>query len=348
MSTESLNERELKVLEAIVMSYVETAEPVGSRTLARRFGLGVSPATIRNAMSDLEEKGYLFHPHTSAGRVPTDRAYRLYVDTLMQQPSVTSAEKARIRQHLSSGEDSAITAILRRAAEVLGVLTQELGVAVAPSLDSAVLERLDLITVSSDRLLLVLQLRSGVLRTIFVHVPGTVHPDAVVALTVVLNDRLAGLTLREIRQSLPQRLRDAASTTEQGELLDIFIATGDQLFDLPAEDGGEVVLGRPSVLADQPEFARSGEKLRELLELTEQRDVLRRVLGQRAESNALTITIGTEHQQREFADLTLVTAPYRSGPLTGVIGVLGPTRMPYEKVVALVEHTSKMVGELLK
>ncbi|HWO89839.1 MAG TPA: heat-inducible transcriptional repressor HrcA [Gemmatimonadales bacterium] len=347
MSTESLNERELKVLEAIVMSYVETAEPVGSRTIARRFGLGVSAATIRNAMSDLEEKGYLFHPHTSAGRIPTDRAYRLYVDALMQQPSVSSAERARIREHLSMGDNSAVTAILTRAAEVLGILTQELGVAVAPSLDEVVLERLDLISVSSDRLLLVLQLKSGVLRTIFVHVPGTVHPDAVVALTVVLNDRLAGLTLREIRDSLPERLRDAASTAEQSELLDIFVATGDQLFNLPTGDEGDVVLGRPSLLADQPEFS-SGEKMRELIALTEQRDVLRRVLGKRASANSLTITIGTEHEAREFADLTLVTAPYRSGPLTGVIGVLGPTRMPYEKVVALVEHTSKMVGELLK
>lgn len=347
MSAESLNERELKVLEAIVMSYVETAEPVGSRTIARRFGLGVSAATIRNAMSDLEEKGYLFHPHTSAGRIPTDRAYRLYVDALMQQPSVSSAERARIREHLSMGDNSAVTAILTRAAEVLGILTQELGVAVAPSLDEVVLERLDLISVSSDRLLLVLQLKSGVLRTIFVHVPGTVHPDAVVALTVVLNDRLAGLTLREIRDSLPERLRDAASTAEQSELLDIFVATGDQLFNLPRGDEGDVVLGRPSLLADQPEFS-SGEKMRELIALTEQRDVLRRVLGKRASANSLTITIGTEHEAREFADLTLVTAPYRSGPLTGVIGVLGPTRMPYEKVVALVEHTSKMVGELLK
>ena len=342
MGLESLNERERKVLEAIVQSYVETAEPVGSRVLARRFGLGVSAATIRNAMSDLEDKGYLFHPHTSAGRVPTDRAYRLYVDALMGSPRITREERDVLREGLSHG--SAVTEVLRRAAEVLGVLSQELGVAVAPSLDAAVLERLDLVSVSAERLLLVLTLKSGVVRTIFVHVPGSLHPDAIVSIALVLNDRLAGLTLREIRATLTDRLRDSARTPSESELLDIFLATGEAIFDLQADAGETVVLGHTSVLADQPEF--SGARMKSLIELTEQRDVLRRVLGQRS-AGSLTITIGGENEP-QLANLTLVTSPYRAGPLTGVIGVLGPTRMPYEKVVALVEHTSKMVGDLLR
>src|SRR5512137_2900124 len=127
--SDQLSERELRVLEAVVQTYIETAEPAGSQTIARRFGLGVSPATIRNAMSDLEDKGYLFHPHTSAGRVPTDRAYRLYVDALMQFPQVSIKERAAIRSGLEAEGHNAINAVLRRAAEVLGVLTQELGVA---------------------------------------------------------------------------------------------------------------------------------------------------------------------------------------------------------------------------
>lgn len=343
MAIDTLSERERRVLEAIVQSYVETAEPVGSRVLAKRFGLGVSPATIRNAMSDLEEKGFLSHPHPSAGRVPTDRAYRLYVDSLMEPSQVTRHDRDVLRDGLQAG--SAVTEVLRRAAEMLGVLTQELGVAVAPSLDGAVLERLDLVAVSSERLLLVLTLRSGVVRTIFVQVPGSVPSDAIVSIALVLNDRLAGLTLREVRLSLGERLRDSASTAAESELLDIFLATGEQIFDLPA--GDQVVVGRTSLLADQPEFA-SGERMRSLMELTEQRDVLRQVLGQRANTNSLTITIGGENESQQLANLTLVTSPYRAGPLTGVIGVLGPTRMPYEKVVALVEHTSKMVGDLLR
>ncbi len=341
---DGLNDREVRVLEAIVQSYVETAEPVGSRVLARRFGLGVSAATIRNAMSDLEEKGFLSHPHTSAGRVPTDRAYRLYVDSLMHEKSVSRHYREAIREGLSA-HGNAVSDILRRAAEVLGVLTQELGVAVGPSLDGAVLDRLDLVAVSSDRLLLVLTLASGVVRTIFVQVPASVPPDAIVNITRVLNERLAGHTLRDVRQTLAERLRDSAATAAEHELIDIFLATGEQIFDVPA--GEEIVVGRTSVLADQPEFA-SGEGMRSLIELTEQREILGRVLGQRKMSNALTITIGGEHDTRQLSNLTLVTSPYRAGALTGVIGVLGPTRMPYEKVVALVEHTSQMIGDLLR
>jgi len=347
MRVTGLSEREVKVLGAIVQSYVETAEPVGSRTIARRFGLGVSAATIRNAMSDLEEKGYLFHPHTSAGRVPTDRAYRLYVDSLITEPPKVSQEDSRqIRDRLGADDSSAVNSVLKRAAEVLGVLTQELGVAVAPSLDDVVLERLDLVAVSSERLLLVLTLKSGVVRTIFVHVPGHLHPDAVAKVTVVLNERLAGLTLREIRQTLSERLRDAGAGARESELIDIFLATGEQIFDLPA-GADDVVLGHTSVLADQPEFA-SGERMKALIELTEQRDVLKRILGSRSTGGSLTITIGGENETSQLSNLTLVTSPYRAGPLTGVIGVLGPTRMPYEKVVALVEHTSQMVGQLLR
>jgi len=345
MTIETLNERERRVLEAIVQSYVETAEPVGSRTIARRFGLGVSAATIRNAMSDLEEKGYLFHPHTSAGRVPTDRAYRLYVDSLMGAPRLTHAEQVAIRDRLPA-DGSTVTEVLRRAAEVLGVLTQELGVAVAPSLEQTALERIDLVAVGSERLLLVLTLKSGIVRTIFVPVAGSLSADAVANVTVVLNERLAGLTLRDVRLTLGERLRDTAAGPAESELLDIFLATGEQIFDVGAADE-TVVLGHTSVLAEQPEFA-SGDRMRRLIELTEQRDVLQRVLGRRADAGSLTVTIGGENESRQLSQLTLVTAPYRVGPLNGVIGVLGPTRMPYDKIVALVEHTSKLVSELMR
>src|SRR5919107_768214 len=145
MSFSELNERERRVLEAVIQSYVETAEPAGSRTLSRRFGLGVSAATIRNTMSDLEEKGFLFHPHTSAGRVPTDKAYRAYVDALMHRaPSVAGAAYDRLAEEISAGS-SAIEAILRRAAQSLGLLTQELGLALGPQMDQTVLQRIDLV-----------------------------------------------------------------------------------------------------------------------------------------------------------------------------------------------------------
>src|SRR3954466_6629786 len=205
--TEQLSERELRVLEAVVQTYIETAEPAGSQTIARRFGLGVSPATIRNTMSELEDKGFLFHPHTSAGRIPTDRAYRVYVDAIMRLAPPSHEQQHTLRSELAVPR-SAVEEILRRAAQVLGVLTQELGVAVAPALDQVVLDRLELVQVSSERLLLVFNLRSGVVRTIFVEVRGLLPQASVHQVSRILNERLAGHTLQQIRSTLTERLRD--------------------------------------------------------------------------------------------------------------------------------------------
>ncbi|MGH7508201.1 MAG: heat-inducible transcriptional repressor HrcA [bacterium] len=343
MPPDQLSERELRVLEAVVQTYIETAEPAGSQTIARRFGLGVSPATIRSTMSELEDKGYLFHPHTSAGRIPTDRAYRVYVDVIMRLSPPSHEEQHALRAELV-GTRTAVDEVLRRAAQVLGVLTQELGVAVAPALDQMVLERLELVQVTTERLLLVFNLRSGVVRTIFVEVPGRVPMDSVQQVAQTLNERLSGLTLQEIRSTLPERLRDA-SGSEGRELLNIFIAEADGLFDLSNEDS-TVVLGSAQMLADQPEFA-SNSRMRDLLRLTEGRDLLKQALESRRQ-RGLSITIGGENPDTRLSDFTLVTSSYEAGGLKGVIGVMGPTRMPYDKIIGLVEHTSRLVEGLLE
>ena len=340
---EHLTDRQLRVLATVIETYIETAEPTGSRRVAARSGMGVSPATIRNTMRDLEERGYLFHSHTSAGRIPTDRAYRAYVDLLMRLAPPSAAEREALSQELP-GPAGAVEEVLRRAAQVLGVLTQELGVGVAPALDEIVLERLELIRVASDRLLLVFNLRSGVVRTIFVQIPGEIAPEVVRQVAQVLNERLAGLTLREIRTSLARRLRDAGQTSEGREFLNIFIREGDGIFDL-SSGADDIVLGSAQMLADQPEFA-SNERMRELLELTERRDLLRDALRDRRRTG-LSITIGGENLNPRLSDFTLVTASYERGGLSGVIGVLGPTRMPYDKIIGLVEHTSRLIEGLL-
>jgi heat-inducible transcriptional repressor len=342
--SDQLSERELRVLEAVVQTYIETAEPAGSQTIARKFGLGVSPATIRNTMSELEDKGYLFHPHTSAGRIPTDRAYRVYVDAIMRLSPPSHQEQHTLRAELM-GTRTAVEEILRRAAQVLGVLTQELGVAVAPALDQVTLDRLELVQVSSERLLLVFNLHSGVVRTIFVEVPGLLPQGSVQQVAQILNERLSGLTLQEIRATLPDRLRDASGTEAGRELLNIFIAEGDGLFDLSNEESS-VMLGSAQMLAEQPEFA-SNSRMRDLLRLTEGRDLLKQALESRRQ-RGLTITIGGENPDTRLSDFTLVTSSYEAGGLKGVIGVMGPTRMPYDKIIGLVEHTSRLVEGLLE
>lgn len=344
---EQLSARERRVLEAVIQTYVQTAEPAGSRTVSRHFGLGVSPATIRNTMSDLEEKGFLVHPHTSAGRVPTNKAYRAYVDALLSSTTVpASVDREKLTEALTA-PDSPIETILRRAAQSLGILTQELGVAMGPRLATSVLRSLDLVRMSNERLLMVLALEGGAVRTVFVEVAGSIAESALAQVTKVLNERLGGLTLEEIRTSVGKRLRDSVSVPDARELLNIFVQEAEALFDEKISLGEEgVVLGQASVLAEQPEFAEAG-RMRRLIELTERPQALADALRRRGETSGISITIGAEHEDERLRDFTVVTAQYHTGSLTGIIGVIGPTRMPYEKVISLVNHTSQLLSELL-
>ena len=346
MAVDQLSNRERTVLEAVIRTYVETAEPAGSRTLSRRFGLGVSPATIRNTMSDLEEKGFLAHPHTSAGRVPTNKAYRAFVDSLLARGPAMVAEHGRLAEEIGRA-DSPIETILRRAAQSLGVLAQELGVALGPALGKTVLRSLDLVRVSSERLLMVLQLEGGVARTVFVEVAGEIADGVLAEVTAVLNERLSGLTLEQISASVASRLRDSVTRAEARELLNIFVQDAGVLFDasLPLSEG-TVVLGQASVLAEQPEFS-AADRMRRLLEFTQSPQSLADALRARPQASGLTITIGKEHADPRLEDFTVVTAEYHAGTLGGVIGVIGPTRMPYDKVIALVSHTSQLLTDLL-
>ncbi len=346
MAIPELNERERRVLEAVIQSYVETAQPAGSNAIARRFGLGVSSATIRNTMSDLEEKGLLYHPHTSAGRVPTDVAYRIYVDSLLPTLSIPVAERDALSAQIVNG-GSAVEAILRRAAQSLGVITQELGVALGPRLDDSVLKRVDLVRLSAERLLVALTLTGGAVRTIFVEARGEVADTALAEVTRLLNERIAGLTLEQVKNSVGDRLRDTGRTPEAAELLNVFIEEGEQLFDAALQGEETVLLGQPSLLAEQPEF-NTVDNMRKLVALTETREHLGDLLRKRSASPGITISIGNEHLDPKLESFTIVTAQYRTSTVTGVIGVIGPTRMPYDKVISLVTHTSRLITDLLE
>ena len=341
-----LTDRERKVLEAVVRTYVDTAEPTGSRTVSRGFDLGVSAATVRNTMSDLEDKGYLFHPHTSAGRVPTDLAYRFFVDRLMEPAGPSPQERADLERELEVAGTSAVERLVLHATRALSLISNELGVAVAPSLDDAVLEKLELIKVSSSKVLLVATIRGGVVRTVYVDLPVEVPSETLLMVMVALNERLAGQRLAELRRTLPDRLRDSVADERGAELINIFVQSGAELFDLRTLDSTQLHLGPASVLASQPEF-ESGEQLKHLISLTEQKDLLARAVGTREHRGRLRITIGEENDASMLADFTLVTAEYRVGDLKGVIGVIGPTRMPYEKVVTIVDYTSSLVTRML-
>jgi heat-inducible transcriptional repressor len=341
-----LTDRERQVLEAVVRTYVDTAEPAGSRTVSRVYDLGVSAATVRNTMSDLEEKGYLFHPHTSAGRIPTDLAYRFFVDRLMEPHAPSPEERAILEKQLEFSGASAVERLVFHATRALSLISNELGVAVAPRLEDAVLERLELIKVSTSKVLLVATIRGGVIRTVYVDIPVDVPSETLVTVTLAMNERLAGQTLTEIRLTLPDRLRDAVTDERGAELMNVFVQSSSDLFDLASLDSSRLHLGPASVLAGQPEF-ESGEQLMGLISLTEERDLLAQAVGTRQHGGRLRITIGEENDSSMLSGFTLVTAEYSVGDLKGVIGVIGPTRMPYEKVVTIVDYTSSLVTRIL-
>ena len=345
MSIPTLTDRERSVLAAVIDSFVRTAAPVGSQKIGKDYEFGVSAATIRNTMADLEAKGLLTHPHTSAGRLPTDLAYRYYVDGLMRRGRLTPRERVQIEQEFIGLEVAGVEDLVSKAARVLTLLTGELGLAMGPMLALATLERLELIQVSSEKVLLVLTLESGVVRTVYVDVASSVPRATLEAVSVALNDRLAGATLRQIQATLHERLEsvDFLDPEAQG-LMNVFLHSGPDVFEWAFQERA-VHLGSTAALAKQPEFTASGRML-ELIHLTERRELLVSVLGGRADSDGPQITIGTEHTQPELEDLTIVTANYSIGSLQGTVGVIGPTRMPYQKVVSIVDWTSDLMTRL--
>ena len=336
-----LNEREALVLEAVVRTFVETAAPAASRTLARRYELGVSPATIRNTMSDLTRKGYLSQPHASAGRMPTDKAYRYYVDTLMRPGNLNPEEAGRIEAALGLSR-TVEERLLARAVKALSVVTQELGVGLAPRMEEGILEKIDLVGVARDRMLIVLALRSGPVRTIFVEGERDDSDAALDGVAGFLNQRLAGQSLGEIRETYRDRLAEAPA--EHAGIVNIFLEQAEGLFAPRPPAGDDVLLGPTAGLAAQPEFA-DREHLRTLLQLTEQRDVLAEALRDRR-ADGIVISIGGEHAVPPLVDFSMITAEYEMGSVHGTIGVIGPTRMPYDRMVSLVEYTARLLSTI--
>lgn len=346
-TTPKLTQREKAVLAAVIDSYVRTAAPAGSRRIAQDYSLGVSPATVRNTMADLEAKGFLAHPHTSAGRMPTDLAYRYYVDALMGHMQLPSRQRAKIEKELISSQMSAVEQMVARAARVLSLLTGELGLAVGPTLASATLQRLELVPVTSEKALMVLTLESGVVRTVYVDLPSSLPRPTLESVARALNERLSGGSLHEIQESLSDRLRDLTFEDRSAEeLINIFVQSGPEIFEWALRER-QLHLGSTAALAEQPEFT-TGDRLRALIALTERRELLASVLGERETAEGPQVTIGTEHGKPELEELTIVTANYSIGSLQGTVGVIGPTRMPYDKVVAIVDCTSALVSKLVQ
>ncbi|MFB6230164.1 MAG: heat-inducible transcriptional repressor HrcA [Salinibacter sp.] len=338
----SLSQRERNILRLVVEQFVDTAGPVGSRSLAKEKNVDLSPATIRNTMADLEDMGYLDHPYTSAGRIPTQLGYRTFVDELMDTPELSDVEKEVLKVKLArlvSDTDE----LLSESTRLLSKLTNLLGIALSPRLSSGVLERLDIVPLSRSRLMFVLSIEGGVVKTVVIETESLPPRSKIDRVVSLLNERLAGLTLREIRDTYEERLRDLPDETG---LVQLVIDESTLLFSEP-DEGRLQFDGTQNILA-QPEF-QEPDDIRHLIETIEDEDRIVQVLENLFEANPeavgqAIVRIGSETDEEEMDAYSIVMSPYRLGSTVGSLGVIGPKRMDYGRAVALVEKMASAVN----
>jgi len=338
-----LTEREKLVLRLVIHNYILSATPVGSRVLAKRHSeLGLSPATIRNTMADLEDSGLLTHPHTSAGRVPTDLGYRVYVDDLMEFKEISQREKETIIKEIESIPGKDVKQILTVTSKTLGKISRLLGIIVSPRFSEGTLEKIDLVRVSQDKLFVVISIQSGLVKTIMLEIESTLKDSQILNASRYLNSRLAGLSFQTIRSTIEERLHPLDG--EEAKIIRFFIDDVERFFQLD-ELGDYFVEGTSNVLS-QPEFS-STDKMRSIVEFLENKDVVVHLIEQRRVPNGISITIGEENPNRIAKTLSVVTAGYHVGQIQGTLGVIGPTRMDYSKLISLVDYTARTVTEHL-
>lgn len=339
-----LNHRARKILSAITQEYLATGEAVGSRKVTRRYGVDLSPATVRNVMADLEELGLIRQPHTSAGRVPTEQGLRFFVDSLLKVRQLSAKEREELEGRYAFPK-SEVESVLREAGKVLSDLSTHTVVVVAPSMDADVLSHVEFIRLPDPHnLLAVLVSQSGRVINKIVHVEQPLAADELERINNYLNDKLDGKSLADIRLLVALELAD--ERTRYDGLAQRALTIQAQA--LPEDRPDVIVEGHANLFShllsdDQPRL--DGERLKALFRTLEDRRLLLRLLEQTESASGIRVFIGAETAIPELSDYTVVTTPYGAGDLAvGVLGVIGPTRMNYSRVIALVDFTAQLLS----
>jgi heat-inducible transcriptional repressor len=342
-----LNEREREVLDVIIQTFILTANPVGSRTISKRSDLGLSDATIRNVMSDLEEEGFITHPHTSAGRIPTDKGYRFYVDTIMRNGQLAQNDRIKIDQMVAAASLQPDD-VLRFSSRILGQISKQISVVLSPKLSIGVFEKLELVPLSSSKVMVIISIRSGLVKTIMLEVKSETPRSKLDELSQLLNERLSGLTLEQIRLTFHERV---SGLDDRTGLVRVFLDAADKVFDDSPEIDRLHIGGKENILM-HPEFEERS-RMRGIIELIENENVIVHLFEESAQKldvkndlseNNITIRIGKENLDSKMKDCSIVTAQYSVGDTTGTVGVIGPTRMNYAKVVRVIDYVAKRLS----
>jgi len=334
-----LDDRAKLLLKALVERYIADGQPVDSRTLAKAAGMELSPATIRNVMSDLEELGLIASPHTSAGRIPTARGYRLFVDTML---TVRRDSLPSVSEMTASGLDSGQPhRVISQAAQMLSNLSQFVGVVMAPR-RASVFRHIEFLSLSDRRVLVIIVSPDGEVQNRIIHTQVTFTQSQLLEASNFLNTHYAGLTMEAVRERL--RTEVDALRGEIAELMKTAVDIGTEA----GQSQDEVVVSGERNLLSVSEFSSDMGNLRRMFDLFEQKTQLIRLLDVSAQADGVRIYIGGESQVVPYEDLSVVTAPYEvDGQVVGTLGVIGPQRMSYERMIQIVDVTAKLVGNAL-
>jgi heat-inducible transcriptional repressor len=335
-----MDERKKRILQAIIDDYIDTAEPIGSRTIARKHELGLSSATIRNEMADLEEMGYLAQPHTSAGRVPSDKGYRLYVDKLMPVHDLRAEEIDRLRSEMEL-RISELSQLLKQASAALSRFTKYTSMAVSPQLKQSTIKAIQVVPVDASKALVIVVNNADIVRNSLVKLSERVDTDTLIRISNILNSKLSGLALHQVNlNTIKDMEREAGVPGEV--LMPILDGVSDCIGQI---DNQEVFVEGTTNILNYPEF-RDVAKAREFMSMIDEKTTICKALADSVSQNGITIRIGTENDHVRIKDCSLITINYNiANTLRGTLGIIGPTRMEYSKVISSLRYVSRMVSD---
>ena len=335
-----LTDRERAILRTIIHLYLLNASPVGSRTLAKYLEkeLKLSPASIRNIMADLEELDFIGQPHTSAGRIPTDKGYRYYVDSLMNIEILNERVLKTVKQNLRTAPSDSI---LKEASKVIGIISQYLGIVQIPQLNDLIVQRIELIQISSTRLLVVVAFDSSIVRTVMLETKFEIENKNIDEITSYINEKFSGKPLKFIRDNFTGIINFQGNTDTP--LVRLFIDSVDIIFQHQYSD--RIHIAGTQNLLNYPEF-EDVERVRGVIELIENEDIIIHILDKYENNEGdIKVFIGKEMQNELLDDYSLVCTKYKIGSASGSIGLIGPKRMNYSKVISLVQYVSSLISE---
>jgi heat-inducible transcriptional repressor len=340
----SMDERKKRILQAIIDDYIDTAEPIGSRTIARKHELGLSSATIRNEMADLEEMGYLAQPHTSAGRVPSDKGYRLYVDQLMQVYDLQDDEIEKIKTAMELHINE-LSQLIRQASAVLSRFTKYTSVAVASQMKTSTVKAVQLVPIEADKAMVIVVTNAGIVKNNIVKTADQLRPEALVMISNALNDKLGGLSVEKANRKISSGLVSELEM-ELGIRGELFASILSCLAGCINQiDNTEVYVEGTTNVLNHPEF-RDIIKAKEFMSMLDEKTSIGRIVFDASDSEGgIIIRIGSENDLSDIKDCSLVTTNYNiANTFIGTIGLIGPTRMEYPKVVSSIGYIRKFMN----